>query len=142
MPHEPSRPPVIQRSMLKSKIHRAIVTQADIDYEGSLTLDVDLLEAADIIAYEEVHVWNVTRGTRLRTYAMVGERGSGVVCVNGAAAHLAHPGDIVIIATFSQMTDDEARAHQPLVILVDKHNRIRSREYKEAPGPLMPDNLD
>src|SRR5207244_9754904 len=131
-----------RHSMLKPKIPRATVTHADVDYEGSIKLDRQLLEAADILPFEEVHVWNVTRGTRLRTYAMVGEPGSGIVCINGAAAHLAHPGDIVIIATFSQMTDDEARAHQPLVILVDQHNRIRSREYKEAPGPLMPSNLD
>ena len=80
-----------RRSMLKSKIHRATVTHADVDYEGSLTLDALLLQAANILPYEEVHVWNVTRGTRLRTYAMIGEAGSGIVCVNGAAAHLAQP---------------------------------------------------
>src|SRR5204863_7037376 len=80
------------RSMLKSKLHRATVTQADVDYEGSLTLDRTLLEAADILPFEDVHVWNVTRGTRFRTYAMEGDAGSGVVCVNGAAAHLASPG--------------------------------------------------
>ncbi|WP_410960377.1 aspartate 1-decarboxylase, partial [Salmonella sp. SAL4431] len=79
-------------------IQRATVTHADVDYEGSLALDADLLRAADILPFEEVHVWNVTRGTRLRTYAMNGEAGSGVVCVNGAAAHLAGPGDLVIIA--------------------------------------------
>src|SRR3954463_11210659 len=82
-----------RRSMLKSKLHRAVVTHADINYEGSLTLDRVLLEAADILPWEEVHVWNVTRGTRFRTYAMEGEAGSGVVCTNGAAAHLAGPGD-------------------------------------------------
>src|SRR5438270_13452220 len=87
----------VRRTMLKSKIHRATVTHADVDYEGSVTLDAHLLEAADILPYEEVHVWNVTRGTRLRTYAMVGEPGSGIVCINGAAARLAHPGDLVII---------------------------------------------
>src|ERR1700731_1297741 len=89
---------LLQRSMLKSKVHRATVTHADVDYEGSLTLDAQLLAAANILPYEEVHVWNVTRGTRLRTYAMVGEAGSGIVCVNGAAAHLAQPGDLVIVA--------------------------------------------
>src|SRR5713226_8423945 len=99
----------MRRSMLKSKIHRATVTHANVDYEGSLTLDADLLDAADILPFEEVHVWNVTRGTRLRTYAIVGERGSGVVCVNGAAAHLAEPGDVVIVATFAEMEDGEAR---------------------------------
>src|SRR6516165_2636654 len=91
----------MNRFMLKSKIHRATVTHADVDYEGSLTLDVDLLEAADILPHEEVHVWNVTRGTRLRTYALAGEPGLGVVCVNGAAAHLARPADLVIVASFT-----------------------------------------
>src|SRR5881398_142194 len=90
-----------RRSMLKSKIHRATVTDANVDYKGSVTIDSRLLEAADILPFEEVHVWNVTSGTRLRTYAMAGEAGSGVVCINGAAAHLAKPGDIVIIATFT-----------------------------------------
>src|SRR5947209_15119169 len=92
--------PPPRRFMLKSKIHRATVTHADVDYEGSVTLDPRLLEAADILPYEKVHVWNVTRGTRLETYAIPGEAGSGVVCINGAAAHLARPGDLVIIATF------------------------------------------
>jgi aspartate 1-decarboxylase len=124
----------LRRSMLKSKIHRATVTHADVDYEGSLTLDLDLLEAADILPHEEVHVWNVTRGTRLRTYAMVGERGSGVVCINGAAAHLAKPGDLVIVATFSEMDDATARAHRPKVVLVDDKNRIRPWA-EELAGP-------
>ena len=124
-----------RRSMLKSKIHRATVTHADVDYEGSLTLDALLLQAANILPYEEVHVWNVTRGTRLRTYAMVGEAGSGVVCVNGAAAHLAHPGDLVIVATFAQMDDAAARAHRPIVVLVDENNRIRPARDVEIAGP-------
>jgi aspartate 1-decarboxylase len=123
-----------RRSMLKSKIHRATVTHADVDYEGSITLDRQLLEAADIVPFEEVHVWNVTRGTRLRTYAMVGEPGSGLVCINGAAAHLAHPGDLVIIATFTQMDDQAARHFKPKVILVDEKNRIKQRT-EEIPGP-------
>jgi aspartate 1-decarboxylase len=124
-----------RRSMLKSKIHRATVTHADVDYEGSLTLDADLLQAANILPYEEVHVWNVTRGTRLRTYAMVGEAGSGIVCVNGAAAHLARPGDLVIVATFAQMDDAAARRHRPLVVFVDAHNRIRPARMEEIAGP-------
>src|SRR5690242_16127299 len=95
----------MMRYMLKSKIHRARVTHADVEYEGSVTLDADLLRAADIVPYEEVHIWNVTRGHRLRTYAMVAEAGSGVVCINGAAALLARPGDLVIIATFTQLPD-------------------------------------
>src|SRR5579862_4815705 len=85
---------MMRRRLLKSKIHRACVTHADIHYEGSLTLDNNLLEAADILPYEQVHVWNVTRGTRWETYAIAGQPGSGVVCANGAAAHLTQPGDI------------------------------------------------
>jgi aspartate 1-decarboxylase len=124
----------LRRSLLKSKIHRATVTHADVDYEGSVTLDSHLLEAADILPYEEVHVWNVTRGTRLRTYAMVGEPGSGIVCINGAAAHLAQPGDLVIIATFTQLDDAAARRFKPKVILVDENNRIRT-SVDEIAGP-------
>jgi aspartate 1-decarboxylase len=125
----------MNRFMLKSKIHRATVTHADVDYEGSLTLDTDLLEAADILPHEEVHVWNVTRGTRLRTYALAGERGSGVVCANGAAAHLAKPGDLVIIATFTMLEDARARAHQPHIVLVDGRNRVRNANADEIGGP-------
>jgi aspartate 1-decarboxylase len=124
----------LRRSLLKSKIHRATVTHADVDYEGSVTLDSHLLEAADILPYEEVHVWNVTRGTRLRTYAMVGEPGSGIVCINGAAAHLAQPGDLVLIATFTQLDDAAARRFKPKVILVDENNRIR-KSVDEIAGP-------
>jgi aspartate 1-decarboxylase len=126
----------MRRVMFKSKIHRATVTQADLDYEGSLTLDRNLLEAADILPYEQVHVWNVTRGTRLSTYAMVGEAGSGVVCINGAAAHLVSPGDLVIIATFTDLDEAEARKHHPRVVLVDENNRIRDAHAVEIPGPL------
>src|SRR5947209_10503592 len=119
-----------RRSMLKSKIHRATVTQADVDYEGSVTIDADLLAAADILPFEEVHVWNVTRGTRLRTYAMEGEAGSGVVCINGAAAHLAHPGDLDIVATFTQLDEAHVREHRPRVVLVDERNRVRELNLK------------
>jgi aspartate 1-decarboxylase len=128
-------PPPARRSMLKSKLHRATVTHADIDYEGSVTVDRQLLEAADILPYEEVHVWNVTRGTRLKTYAMEGEPGSGVVCVNGAAAHLARPGDKVIIATFTQLDDDDARQHRPRIVLLGEGNRIVDPEATEVAGP-------
>jgi aspartate 1-decarboxylase len=124
-----------RRSMLKSKIHRATVTHADVDYEGSLTLDASLLEAADILPFEEVHIWNVTRGTRLRTYAMAAESGSGVVCVNGAAAHLAQPGDLIIVATFAQIEEAAARTHRPLIVLVDADNRIRGEHAEEIAGP-------
>ena len=127
--------PGVRRSMLKSKIHRATVTHAEVDYEGSLTLDPELLALADIIPYEEVHVWNVTRGSRLRTYAIAGQPGSNVVCVNGAAAHLAQPGDLIIVATFTQLDDEAARAHKPRVILMDKGNRIREVNAVEVAGP-------
>jgi len=126
---------VVRRSMLKAKIHRATVTHADLDYEGSVTLDRHLLEAADILPFEEVHIWNVTRGTRFRTYAMEGEAGSGIVCINGAAAHLAHPGDLVIIATYATLDDSAARIHRPRVVLLDPKNRVREAHYKETAGP-------
>ena len=99
------------RTILKSKIHRATVTQADLHYEGSITVDPLLLEAADIIPFEQVHVLDVDNGARLTTYAIEGERGSGQVCINGAAARLVSPGDTVIILTYTTATDAEARAH-------------------------------
>jgi aspartate 1-decarboxylase len=111
--------------MLKAKIHRATVTQADLHYEGSLTIDAQLLEAADILPHEEIQVWDVTNGHRLTTYAMRGEPGSGVIGVNGAGAHLIKPGDLVIIATFAQLEEDEARRHRPRIIFVDERNRRR-----------------
>jgi aspartate 1-decarboxylase len=125
----------MRRSMLKSKLHRARVTGADVNYEGSLTLDGSLLEAADILPHEQVHVWNVTRGTRLTTYAIAGEPGSGVVCVNGAAAHLARPGDLIIVATFAEIDDADARSHRPRVVFVDEKNRISPHADAEVPGP-------
>ena len=123
------------RSMLKSKLHRLTVTAADVDYEGSITLDADLLEAAQILPYEEVHIWNVTRGTRLQTYAMAGEPSSGTVCVNGAAARLVHPGDVIIVATFAQYDDAAARSHRPRIVLVSEKNRIQQAGAHETPGP-------
>jgi len=125
----------MQRFMLKSKIHRATVTDADVHYEGSLTLDPDLLEAADIVPYEEVHVWNVSRGTRFRTYAMLGERGTGIVCANGAAALLVEKGDLVIIATFTLVENAEVRAFRPRIVFVDEKNRIKSTKASERSGP-------
>lgn len=115
----------MQRAMMKSKIHRATVTAADLDYEGSLTIDADLLDAADILPNEQLHVWDVTNGARLVTYALSGERGSGAIQVNGAGAHLIHPGDIVIIATYGHFDDVELRGYEPLVVSVDGKNRIR-----------------
>src|SRR5918998_5775595 len=115
----------MQRIMFKSKIHRATVTAANRDYEGSLTVDADLLDAADILPYEQIHVWDVSNGARLVTYALPGVRGSGVVCVNGAGAHLIRPGDLVIVATYSMMDTEEARKHRPTVVLVGEKNRIK-----------------
>lgn len=111
------------RTMFRSKIHRATVTGADLHYEGSVTIDVDLLERADILAYQQVDIWNVTNGERFQTYALAGQRGSGVVCINGAAAHKARKGDLVIIATFGTMADAEARAWTPTCVFVDARNR-------------------
>jgi aspartate 1-decarboxylase len=125
----------MRRTLFKSKIHRATVTHADLEYEGSITLDADLLRAADILPCEKVAIWNVTRGSRLETYALEGPAGSGLVCVNGAAAHHNRPGDLIIIATFAEMDEAEARAHQPAVVLVDERNRIREAGAKEIPGP-------
>jgi aspartate 1-decarboxylase len=123
--------------VFKSKIHRATVTNADPDYEGSVTIDADLLEAANILPFEAVHVWNVTRGTRLMTYAIEGPRGSGAVCVNGAAAHQNLPGDLVILATFAEMGVEEARQHRPVVVRVDEHNHPAGDTSPEEPGPIL-----
>lgn len=113
----------MRRHMMKSKLHRATVTAAELHYEGSLTVDADLLDAADILAHEQIHVWDVTNGTRLTTYALPGKRGSGEVCVNGAGAHLIRPGDLVIIATFADFDDAEARTYKPTVVLLGEGNR-------------------
>ncbi|MFY0571853.1 aspartate 1-decarboxylase [Archangium lansingense] len=125
----------MRRILFKSKIHRATVTQADLDYEGSVTIDSQLLRAADILPFEKVAVWNVTRGTRLETYALEGEAGSGVICINGAAAHLNQPGDLVILATFAEVEEHEARHWKPTVVFVDPKNRIVPGQTEEIPGP-------
>ena len=111
------------RKLLRGKIHRATVTGADLHYEGSVTIDEDLMERADLLNHEAVHVWNVTNGERFETYAIPGRRGSGVVCVNGAAAHKVSRGDLVIIAAFSWMEEKEARRWKPRVVFVDEQNR-------------------
>ncbi len=127
----------MERKMLKSKIHRATLTGADLHYEGSVTIDLDLMEAADIIPYEAVSIWDVTNGSRFETYAIEGERGSGVICVNGAAARLVAPRDLVIIASFSSMSDEEARAYEPKLVFVDEQNRILpTRKEKAGQGNL------
>ena len=123
------------RTVLKSKIHRARVTQADLHYEGSITLDPDLMDAADVLPFEQVHVLDVDNGARLTTYAIEGERGSGQVCINGAAARLVSPGDTVIILTYQTATDEEARRHRPTLIYVDELNRITGRGHHIDPAP-------
>jgi len=115
----------MKRTMLKSKIHRATVTEADLHYEGSISLDSDLMDAADLLEYEQVDVLNITNGQRLTTYAISGEAGSGMVRINGAAAHLVNPGDLVIVASYAQFEEAELTRHKPRIVLVDKHNRVR-----------------
>jgi aspartate 1-decarboxylase len=124
-------------NVFKSKIHRATVTHADLEYEGSVTIDANLLELANILPYESVHIWNVTRGTRLVTYALEGPKGSGCICINGAAAHLNKPGDLVILATFADMNPEEARQHKPTVVRVDSRNRPLADMSEERPGPVL-----
>ena len=116
------------RCMLKGKIHRATVTGADLHYEGSITVDRALMDAADILPYEEVRIYNVTNGERFETYAIPGAPGSGEVCINGAAAHKASAGDIVIIACFAHAKEEEARAWKPSLVYVDAANRPVQRE--------------
>lgn len=128
-------------NIFKSKIHRATVTHADLEYEGSVTIDSDLLDAANILPNEAVHIWNVTRGTRLITYALAGPRGSGAICINGAAAHLNKPGDLVIIATYADMEPEEARSYVPVVIRVDKDNRVLPDAGPELPGAILDSRL-
>ena len=128
----------MRRTLFKSKIHRATVTHADLEYEGSVTIDGDLMRAANILPYERVHIWNITTGSRLETYALEGPPGSGLICVNGAAAHHAKPGNVVILATFAEAQDeDEAHAWKPIVVRVDAQNHIVSdAPAEELPGPL------
>jgi aspartate 1-decarboxylase len=121
--------------LFKSKIHRATVTHADLDYEGSVTISAELMEAAQILEHEQIHIWNVTRGTRLVTYALRGEPQSGIICINGAAAHHAKPGDVVILATFAEIDAKEARGWKPTVILVDAKNQIVDANVREIAGP-------
>jgi aspartate 1-decarboxylase len=130
----------MKRTMFKSKIHRATVTHADLNYEGSVTVDEVLMRAADILPYEKVSIWNATNGSRLETYAIAGEANSGVICVNGAAARHCHPGDVVILATFAEAADEaEARAWKPTVVRVDGSNHIVAEAPPgEVAGPGRP----
>lgn len=114
----------MMRIMMKSKIHRATVTQADLDYVGSVTLDVALMEAADLLEGEQVAIVDITNGARIETYVIPGPRDSGVIGINGAAAHLVHPNDLVIIMSYAMLEDAEARALVPTVVHVDEKNRV------------------
>ena len=113
--------------MLKGKVHRATVTEADLDYMGSLTLDADLMDAAGLKEYEKIHVLDITNGSRLETYILQGERGSGQVCINGAAAHLIDVGDLVIIISYCKLSEEESIYHQPKIVYVDADNRVISK---------------
>ena len=123
------------RMMLKSKIHRATVTEANVDYEGSITIDKDLMEAADMLPYEQVHVLDVDNGARLETYVIEGERGSGVICMNGAAARLIHERDKVIIISYQTISEADAVDLEPKVVFVDSRNAIAHKE-EEACSPF------
>lgn len=114
----------MKRILLKSKIHRATVTDASLHYEGSVTIDPLLMEATDIVEWERVDVYDINNGNRLSTYAISGERGSGVICLNGAAARLVQVGDLVIICSYAEYTEEERRNHTPTIVLVDDKNRI------------------
>jgi aspartate 1-decarboxylase len=120
--------------MLRAKIHRARVTEANLHYEGSLTIPPDLLAHAGIVEYEAVNVWNVSRGTRFETYAITGVEGARDICVNGAAAHLASPGDIIIIASFAEVPESIVPEFKPTIVFVDEENRV-TETGKEIPGP-------
>ncbi len=115
----------MRRTMLKSKIHRATVTEANIEYEGSIGIDPVLLRAADILPYEKVEIYDCTSGNRLSTYAILGDEGSGEICVNGAAAHLVKPGNLVIICSYVEVEEDEAHGWEATRVFVDAHNRQR-----------------
>ena len=114
----------MRRTLLKSKIHRATVTEANLDYEGSVTIDRALMEAADIVEHEQVQIYDVTNGSRLTTYAIPGPPGSGVVCINGAAAHLVRQGDLVILATYADFEEPAVGRHKPRIVFVNQDNQI------------------
>lgn len=126
-------------TLCKSKIHRATVTEANLDYIGSITIAVDLLEAAGILPHERVQVVNLTNGARLETYAIPGERGSGVICLNGAAAHHFAPGEMAIIIAYAMMTPEEAAQWQPTVVFVDARNSITRVSHEEQPFTTIHD---
>jgi aspartate 1-decarboxylase len=127
----------MMRNMMKSKIHRATVTEANLNYVGSITIDVELMEAADLWENEKVQVVNINNGARLETYVIPGPRGSGVICLNGAAARHAQPGDKVIIISYALMTEDEARRHRPCIVLMDENNRQAGLAGKEEHATIL-----
>lgn len=116
----------MKRTMMKSKIHRAIVTDSNLDYEGSITIDSHLMDNANIIPYEQVNIYNVTSGERFTTYAIKGDRDSGIICINGAAAHKARKNDIIIIVTYAEYEEEELASFKPQKVYVDEANRIKT----------------
>jgi len=116
----------VHRTLLKSKIHRATVTDANVDYEGSITIDRDLMDLADLQEYEQVHIYNITNGNRFSTYVIEGERKSGDICINGAAAHLAKSGNQVIIANYASYSENEASLHKPKLVYVNEDNSVKN----------------
>jgi aspartate 1-decarboxylase len=125
------------RTMMKAKIHRAIVTEANLNYVGSITIDKTILDALDILPNEKVQVVNNNNGARLETYVIEGEPGSGVICLNGAAARLVQPGDVVIIIAYAMMTDEEARTHKPRVAIMGENNRIETILAEEVHATVL-----
>ncbi len=124
------------RTIFKSKIHRATVTEANLNYVGSITIDSELMEAADILPNEKVQIVNNNNGARLETYVIEGEPGSGVICLNGAAARLVQPGDTVIIISYALVSDEEARTLKPKIVFVDENNKIEETANKEVHGDI------
>jgi aspartate 1-decarboxylase len=125
------------RTMMKAKIHRATVTEANLNYVGSITIDRDIMDAVDILPNEKVQIVNNNNGARLETYVIEGERGSGVICLNGAAARLVQPGDIVIIISYAMMTDEEAKTYKPKVAIMDENNRIEQILGEEIHATIL-----
>jgi aspartate 1-decarboxylase len=130
----------MQRIMMKSKIHRAIVTEANLYYEGSITIDKDLMDAADLNEYEQVTIVNINNGERLETYVISGERGSGTICINGAAARKAAVGDEVIIISYAIVEEAKLPEYKPTIILVDKDNRIKSLSHQVTANTIISKN--
>ncbi len=124
-------------NMLKGKIHRAVVTQAELDYVGSITIDVDLMNEAGILEYQMVQIVDIENGNRFETYTISGEAGSGIICLNGAAARMVQTGDHIIIMAYAQFDESEAKTHKPNVVLVDENNKIVKTAHYEKHGKLV-----